>query len=527
MATIASLMVNLGLNSAAFDSGLEGARSRAWSFSKQMKSGLKVGTIGMIQDFQAADRGLVSMQNSVRVLGDRLTSATRPLIGLMIGGSIFMGIKSVLTQVQTALKTPEGIEKFSQAFNVDPSRMRAAAEAMDAVQQAVKQTIVNGVATIAPAIVGISQSLQSAVFWFKQLAETNLYNVTTLGRLVISGYVFTKMLGVASIAIKGIISAYRAWASASVFLQAVSGVGLAKVLVAIGLAAGATIALNIAWDRMVDAGNAASVSAINFADAQDEVVASTKAGTEAVSEVDEALRRASQRYSELYFQQKGYSAAQARILAMGTGNRTNLLLQAEGRNQEIEDYLEAGKASTVFLKNLRDEVALRNLNRSALIREKAQRLANVPGGGMDLAEVEKLITVLEGFETAKKKLEEAAAAMTKIENAAQSIYQSTRTPFENLTSKLDDLNALLNIGMLSWDTYGRAVRGAMGEYGRAAGGGGFGTYRLGNPLISIESMKTGVGGKTALNVLQELREAGKLDTGLFKRIAAAVEAPAA
>jgi hypothetical protein len=78
----------------------------------------------------------------------------------------------------------------------------------------------------------------------------------------------------------------------------------------------------------------------------------------------------------------------------------------------------------------------------------------------------------------------------KIISASQEIFEQTRTPIEKYEAQLSKLNDLLNLGVITWDTYGRAIRMAMkelqGPQGRATGPGEFRTFRRG--LIDVAGL---------------------------------------
>lgn len=64
----------------------------------------------------------------------------------------------------------------------------------------------------------------------------------------------------------------------------------------------------------------------------------------------------------------------------------------------------------------------------------------------------------------KKGADEAAKALKKLQAEAKAVYEATRTPAEKLTDQLAHLQTLLAAGQISWDTYGRAVQQAHDKY---------------------------------------------------------------
>lgn len=67
-----------------------------------------------------------------------------------------------------------------------------------------------------------------------------------------------------------------------------------------------------------------------------------------------------------------------------------------------------------------------------------------------------LLSQMDQLNAAKKKQQE-------MDEAAKSIYESTRTPMEKYEDEIGKLSDLLNSGAIDWDTYGRAVRKAKDE----------------------------------------------------------------
>lgn len=57
----------------------------------------------------------------------------------------------------------------------------------------------------------------------------------------------------------------------------------------------------------------------------------------------------------------------------------------------------------------------------------------------------------------------ARDAQRDMQDAAAEVFDATRTPLERYGSAIDDLNALLEAGLISWQTYGRGVRMARKE----------------------------------------------------------------
>lgn len=59
-----------------------------------------------------------------------------------------------------------------------------------------------------------------------------------------------------------------------------------------------------------------------------------------------------------------------------------------------------------------------------------------------------------------KAAQEQTEQFNKLQEAASQVFESTRTPTEKYAEHIDQLNDMLAAGVLSWDTYGRAVQQA-------------------------------------------------------------------
>lgn len=80
----------------------------------------------------------------------------------------------------------------------------------------------------------------------------------------------------------------------------------------------------------------------------------------------------------------------------------------------------------------------------------------------ELAQARQLVSQL-------KQLEEAQQRQQDMASQAKSIYESTRTPLEIYESQITRLGELLAAGAIDWDTYGRAVRKAREDLEGVAG----------------------------------------------------------
>ena len=77
-----------------------------------------------------------------------------------------------------------------------------------------------------------------------------------------------------------------------------------------------------------------------------------------------------------------------------------------------------------------------------------------------LAQAKAMLAQLDALNAQKKKQDEMA-------QAAQSIFDSTRSPLEKYEAQIGKLSELLNGGAIDWDTYGRAIRQARDELEKA------------------------------------------------------------
>ena len=66
----------------------------------------------------------------------------------------------------------------------------------------------------------------------------------------------------------------------------------------------------------------------------------------------------------------------------------------------------------------------------------------------------------EESKSAAKGMEELAEQMARVETRASAVFRETRTDVEKLNERMKELNALVNAGAISFDTYSRAVRKA-------------------------------------------------------------------
>jgi hypothetical protein len=78
-----------------------------------------------------------------------------------------------------------------------------------------------------------------------------------------------------------------------------------------------------------------------------------------------------------------------------------------------------------------------------------------------LARAEAYLKTLEMYRTQQDDIAAAVEARTRAETDGQAVYEATRSPLEALTKQLSEYQALLDQGVISWDTYARATDAAQ------------------------------------------------------------------
>lgn len=88
-----------------------------------------------------------------------------------------------------------------------------------------------------------------------------------------------------------------------------------------------------------------------------------------------------------------------------------------------------------------------------------------------------LAAAQDALERQKTLTDEAAKAFERLKRSGEQVFAATRTPLEQLNAETTRLNGLLNAGVISWDTYGRAVAMAQDQFERSRDGmGEFGQF---------------------------------------------------
>lgn len=81
-----------------------------------------------------------------------------------------------------------------------------------------------------------------------------------------------------------------------------------------------------------------------------------------------------------------------------------------------------------------------------------------------------LMEDLKTVETWKTQQEEFESNLKAMMAEGASIFEQTRTPIEAYGAAIENLNKLLNVGAIDWDTYGRAIKDANEQLGDQVGG---------------------------------------------------------
>jgi len=93
------------------------------------------------------------------------------------------------------------------------------------------------------------------------------------------------------------------------------------------------------------------------------------------------------------------------------------------------------------------------LNGFGVSNDKLSRLGDIGKRFMEGA--------ADAYTKAKEKQNEHNKLMEHYQDRAKRIFDQTRTPLEKFNSTMDELNNLLQMGEISWDTYGRAKKAAL------------------------------------------------------------------
>ena len=529
MATISSLIVNLSMNSASFESGAKRSRNVMFGIGRD-----------------------------VQQLKSTLDNATRFAARMFIGESMLSGIKAVMTQAQAAAKTAEGAQAFAKTFDVEPAKLGAAVDAFSKLQTSVKGMIVGGIAELAPALVGAVRGAQALADAFRSLAESTAGSLGNLLRIIASGYVFVKVCNLTIVAVNAVIKVYRAWAAAALILQGVTGAGLIKAAIGIVIAGAAVVGMNLAFDKLAGSVETVSENTKDLTGNQSDLLAVQKRLDEQTRRVDSITDGLGRRMAIAFnMARHGVSEVVAELMAMGAtakdiaqvqfaermiaglervrerakqlasitegaGRRMAIAynvahhgvsevvaeLMAMGATAEdiaqvqfsermIAGFERARKRTDWFadsLAALRDQINLFGASDLDKLLNQMVKL-DFPIGSPEVNRIINLYDVLESQREAAKLQEQYAAGWAKWESAFAQVWESTKLPMDSFGDRLQMIDELFKFGWLDADRYGRAIRDAFGEYGSAARGRDPRAYQI-NP-------HTLVGGRDVLTIRQE------------------------
>lgn len=143
----------------------------------------------------------------------------------------------------------------------------------------------------------------------------------------------------------------------------------------------------------------------------------------------------------------GLSTEQIKINALATAGASEAQLAAarawSQQLQVLEDSTRAQSSIDQMIDSLREHAATLGMDAAAIAQWKLAQL------GADES-VRQLAASLQGQIDAWTEWD------SMVEQAGQ-VFEQTRTPFEKYLAELDHLDELLNAGLISWETYGRAV----------------------------------------------------------------------
>jgi len=557
MATIASLLVNLGLNTASFEAG-----------SKRAGGALR----GIARDVQAAQRSVASLG--------------RMAIGGLIGGGIVSGMRSVVREVEAASKTTGGLAKISEAFHVDPSAIVAATKSFRELEHTIKGLLVGALAELAPVMTSIARIVRQAADAVGGFARQTFGSIGNLVRLVASAYAFIKATTIAIAVVKAITAAKLAWVSVTVMLQSVTGVGLLAALTGLAVGTAAVVALNVGFDRLTDSARGARAQLDSFNDTFQKIISPAEQygkqlddlartlraqlasgldviaqyqradipeyNVHAIEQAERTIRRIKKVLEEVTgLQQTNTALQQQGAIVDSLARRYEILTIARERGvseniatmmvsgaspEQIEKALDLEREIAKIVKDkgnrkaLEEMIALREEEVSALknsafaIELRAAKLL-----GATPAELSRILTL----NAEKKSLLEVAAARIKdaqiverMKIAGQALRVAMLSPYEALIERLKEVHKMLKAGAISAVTFGRAVHGAMGEYGRTIAAGAYHLERVAAG-ISVETLRGGGGQQSAMTLWQKMAANSGVSIEVQNRILAALKEPAA
>jgi hypothetical protein len=140
---------------------------------------------------------------------------------------------------------------------------------------------------------------------------------------------------------------------------------------------------------------------------------------------------------------------------------------------------------------LKDQIALLGKTKSeALVYALQKEGAKLPAELQD-AFNEKLKETI-GLQEKLDKLTQEKKDKEEAFSKGKSVFEETRTPLEKYEAKISELNELLNLGTITWDTYGRAVRAAKTDLEGPRGKTDAGTFQtIRTSLVDVKGLNMG------------------------------------
>jgi hypothetical protein len=148
-----------------------------------------------------------------------------------------------------------------------------------------------------------------------------------------------------------------------------------------------------------------------------------------------------------------WGAIQARAQAAAAAAAANDAL-TENANAVNEAMQKAAESAEKLIGDVEKEADVSGLGKRAAAMEELIRLGEA--SDENIQRLNDAYDRLDAADAAKKQAE----AFKSLQEAASKVFEETRTPAEKYTEQVDKLNQMLAAGVLSWDTYARAVEQA-------------------------------------------------------------------
>ena len=195
--------------------------------------------------------------------------------------------------------------------------------------------------------------------------------------------------------------------------------------------------------------------------------------------IDEESESLKKKYDDLYkyVGSREWPSSQVKaffdkLKANAAGARAALLKTTEAKKllaaeyEKAEAFRKATEQVDEYNKKLEEQVKLFGLTAEQAGLLKLQEAGKALSPEFQDAfnkELEKTVALqsqLAALESGKKASAEALKRQEELIAKGKSVFEETRTPIEKYEAKISELNELLDQGVITWDTYGRAVRAA-------------------------------------------------------------------